>query len=106
MNNELKTELLNKFESKEAEEIEKFLNKGFSLKGQIVIASIFYYAKDHNKSVKEVLDECEKEWKRNWNYQHPDIRGNPDAPGGAGLQNRRSLGNIYSLLKIPSPLSQ
>lgn len=89
----------------DADRIESFLKRGFSLNGEIVVASIFLFVKEHGKDIDEVLQECEKEWERNWDFQHPDIRGNPDAPYGAGLQNRASLENIYSALGVPSPYS-
>lgn len=87
----------------DADKIEDFLKRGFSLNGEIVITSIFMFAQENNKGIDEVLQECEKEWKRNWNNQHPDIRGNSDAPGSAGLQNRMSLYNIYNSLGIQYP---
>lgn len=68
-----------------------------------MIASIFFFARDYKKPISEVLQACESEWQRNWNYQHPEIKGDPDAPGAAGLQNRLSLKNIYNALKIPLP---
>ena len=88
----------------EASEVKRFLQQGFCYNGQIVIASVFVFAKEHGKSVSDVLPLMRQEWTRNWRYQHPDICGSADAPGGAGLQNRASLGNIYSALGIRSPL--
>ncbi len=105
MNAEIKTKLEAHFTSKEVVQIEAFLDKGFSQNSQIVIASIFLYIGEYQKSVKEALSECEKEWERNWQYQHPDIRGDADAPGGAGIQNKASLENVYSALEIPSPFN-
>lgn len=93
------------FTSEEVGQIEELLNRQFSKNGQIVIASIFLYAKENQKSVAEVLKECEKEWERNWQYQHPYIKGDPDAPAAAGMQNRASLQNIYSSLGITSPFA-
>lgn len=81
----------------------QFLGQGFCVPGQIAIASVFLYARENDKPTDEVLEALNKEWERNWNYQHPDIRGSADAPGGAGLQNRASLENIYSTLGLPSP---
>ncbi|MDD2646880.1 MAG: hypothetical protein PHV78_01220 [Patescibacteria group bacterium] len=80
-----------------------FLDKGFSLNGQVVVSTIFVSAQECRVPVTRVLAECEKEWDRNWNFQHPELRGNPDAPGGAGMQNRASLEKIYTALGIPSP---
>lgn len=105
MDTQIKETIATEFTDTEAHRIVAFLNKGFSQNGQIAIASIFLYAKEHRKAVFDVLRECEKEWERNWNFQHPDLRGNPDAPGGAGLQNRASLENIYAALGVPSPLA-
>lgn len=90
------------FTKEEAVQIEAFLDRGFSANGEIFIASIFLMAKDR-KSVQEVLAECEKEWVRNWQYQHPDIKGDAGAPGAAGAQNRLSLDNIYNTLQLSRP---
>lgn len=106
MDTEIKASLQAHFTGEEVAQIEAFLDRGFSKNGQIVIASIFLFANEHQKSVAEVLNECEKEWKRNWQFQHPEIKGDTDAPAAAGIQNRASLGNIYNALQIPSPLSR
>ena len=37
-----------------------------------------------------VLAALEAEWDRNWQYQHPDIKGDYDAPGAAGTARCRS----------------
>lgn len=92
--------------TQEVELIEGFLNRGFSPNGQLAIASIFLFAKDYQKSVAEILSECEREWIKNWQYQHPDIKGDADAPSAAGLQNRSSLENIYRALGVPSPMDK
>jgi len=90
-------------DEKDAALIEDFVGRGFSINGELVVASIFLYAKGNGKSVTEVLAECEKEWERSWNFQHPDIKRDPNAPGNAGIQNRVSLQNIYSALGVQSP---
>ncbi len=105
MDSRIASFLNNHFKSAEASRITTFLD-GFSQNGQIVIASIFVFAQEAGKSVEEVLSLCEKENQRNWHYQHPDIRGDADAPGAAGLQNRASLEHIYSTLGIKSPVAQ
>lgn len=97
--------LNNNLKPAEVTKITTFLN-GFSRNGQIAIASIFVFAREAGKSVDEVLDLCEKESRRNWHCQHPDIRGDADAPGAAGLQNRASLEHIYGALGIKSPVAQ
>ena len=89
-----------------ADKVIKYLEeKAFSPEGQMVIGSIFAFAKDHEISVEKVIAEADKEWVRNWQYQHPEIRGSADAPGAAGMQNRASLNNIYQALGIPNPAS-
>lgn len=103
MISKIKKLLGKKFQGKELAQIVAFLDQGFSENGQVVVASIFLLAKEHQVSVADVLAQCQREWDRNWNNQHPEIRGNPDAPGGAGIQNRASLENIYAALGIPSP---
>ena len=105
MKSGFKNLLKKRFSGEELNSILNFLERGFSKNGQIVIASVFINALEHNKSVEEVLVECEKEWKRNWQYAHSDIKGDPDAPG-IGWQNRISLENIYAALNIPSPLKE
>ena len=105
MDSRITSFLNNHFKSAEASRITTFLDD-FSQNGQIAIASIFVFAQEAEKSVDEVLGLCEKENKRNWQYQHPDIKGDADAPGGAGLQNRVSMENIYSALGIKSPVAR
>jgi hypothetical protein len=106
VNAEIKARIQAHFTEKEVGQIEDFLNRGFSENGQIAVASIFLFVSECQKSVAEVLNECEKEWERNWQYQHPEIKGDADAPGAAGIQSRSSLENIYSSLGITSPLCQ
>ncbi len=91
------------FSAEDIKKIDEFLNQGFCLNGRIVVTSVFLYAKDSKKSVAEVLAACEQEWQRNWQFQHPDIKGDPDAPGKAGHENKVSLNNIYRSLEIPTP---
>ncbi|MBN2093782.1 MAG: hypothetical protein JW740_00170 [Candidatus Zambryskibacteria bacterium] len=87
-----------------AEQVIEYLgNKAFCLNGQIAVASIFVFAKEHGIPVDAVIVETDKEWTRNWHYQHPEIRGSADAPGAAGIENRISLENIYSTLSVQSP---
>jgi hypothetical protein len=95
MDKRIESFLADKFQGVELENIKKFMNLDFSLNGQIAIASIFVFAQEHGKSVDEILAACQNEWKNNWNLQHPELRGDPDAPGKAGLNNRISLDNIY-----------
>ena len=94
------------YTEEEANQIKDFLDRGFSPNGIIVIASIFTFAKEHDESISaaKILEECKKQWERSWYYQHPAIKGNPDAPGGAGIQNRASLELIYSAIGVPSPV--
>ncbi len=80
-------------------------DKRFCQNGQIAIASIYGFAKDHEVSSSDVNAEIEKEYERNWKFQHPEIRGSIDAPRAAGIQNRASIQNIYSALGIPHPSS-
>lgn len=81
----------------------EFLEQGFSLNGQMVITTIFLNAHMASKDLDEVLAALVAEWERNWNFQHPDIRANPDAPAAAGMQNRASLANICSALGLQNP---
>jgi len=88
-----------KVAEEEIEKIASFLSRGFCLKGEVVIATIFLTTIRHKKSLAAALEECEKEWERNWKYQHPDIKGDPDI----GPQNRISLNNIYRALGLLLP---
>jgi hypothetical protein len=106
MNQAVKDELDKSFPVGEADKVRKFLDKGFSNNGQVVIASIFLRAQEQGKKTDDILEQCDKELERNWKYQHPAIRGDPDAPGNAGIQNRRSLENIYSAMNMLSPLTE
>jgi len=101
----IRSVLVGRFSGKELNSILNFLKRDFSENGQIVIASIFINALENNKPTEEVLALCEKEWKRNWQYAHSDIKGDPDAPG-IGWQNRISLENVYAALNIPSPFKE
>ncbi|TFB09129.1 hypothetical protein E3V08_01335 [Candidatus Atribacteria bacterium MT.SAG.1] len=103
MDKRIKARIKSCFTGKEVERIESFLDRRFSKNGQIVIVSIFTSAKREKISIKKVFIGIEEEWKRNWHFQHPEIKGDPDAPGNAGRQNRMSLENIYSFLGILSP---
>ena len=90
----------------DAARLVEFLNRDFSLGGQVAIASIFGYAKTQSIDPSTVLAQCETEDKRVWSFQHPDIKGDPGAPGNAGTQNRQSIERIYNDCGIMSPISQ
>lgn len=100
----IREKIVDHFEDKDVHLITEFLDRGFLQNGQIVIASIFLYAAEQGKSAEEILEACESEWKRSWQFQHPELKGDADAFGAAGMQNRASLENIYGALGIPSPL--
>lgn len=76
---------------------------GFCKNGQIVVGSIFVFAKEQGVSVEAVVGVAKKEYECNWQFQHPEIRGNPDALGAAGEQNRLSLLNVYNELGVSKP---
>lgn len=87
-----------------ADQAIKYLEeKGFQLNGQLVVGSIFVFAKNGGVSGDTVIAAAEKEWERSWKYQHPMIRSNVDAPGQAGLQNHVSMRKIYEEIGIPNP---
>ncbi len=106
MDKRIESFLADKFQGAQLDGIKKFMQPGFSLNGQIAIASIFVFAQEHGKNIDEVLAACQAEWEKNWNFQHPELRGDPDAPGKAGLNNRISLEDIYHKLGIPNPAAQ
>jgi hypothetical protein len=53
------------FLESEVVKIVNFIERGFSMEGEIDIASVFLYAKEYGKSVEDTLLWCEKEWNRN-----------------------------------------
>ena len=104
MNPKFKAVLLVHFSPPEVQQIEDFIGeKRFSPDGELVICSIFIFAKEQNKGLEDVFIACRVEWEKNWKFQHPAIKGDPNAPGVAGTQNRASLCSIYSTLEIPNP---
>jgi len=94
------------FTDKDISQIEGFLDRDFSENGQVAIGSIFLFAAESKKPVQEVLAECEREWRRNWSFQHPEIRGDVFVPGNIGRRNRMSLESIYLSLGIKCPPGQ
>ena len=78
----------------------------FCLNGQIAIGSIFVLAQERGVLLGTVFPQIDREYLSNWQYQHPEIRGSTDAPGMVGMQNRKSLENIYFALGIPSPVKR
>lgn len=92
----------------EARQIREFLGRGFSRNSQVVIASIFTFAKQHRESISaaEILRACEERWEAHWKFQDPRIRGDPDAPGGAGIKNRQALESVYSAIDVPCPANK
>ncbi len=100
----LKEKMTSRFNLEEIEKIEAFLDRGFSPNGVIVILSIFFCAADENKKLADVMPACEKAWENVWQMQHPDLRGDVDAPGGAGAASRRAIGEIYEKVGIASPM--
>jgi len=83
-----------KISEEEIEKLKEFLSRGFCYIGEAAIGTIFLMAVRRQKSLNDVLQECEKEWERNWKYQDPDIRGDPEI----GSENKASLENIYQAL--------
>lgn len=106
MDSQIKEVLQKHFSPAEISEIEEFLDRDFLRAGQISIATVFLYANESGKTAREVLRECEKEWKRCWELQHPELKGNLDAPGAAGTQNFASLRNIYRALGVKAPFEK
>lgn len=102
-NPDFTTALSKRFAPADVQKIVAFLEKRFSLKGELVIIGIFLYAKAQGKDVVDTLAACENEWGNNWKVQPSEIRADPDAPGGPGMQNRTSAHRIYQTLGIPNP---
>ncbi len=80
--------------------VTKFVGRNFSANGEIIMASVILHAAEVGKPLGEILTQCEREWNRVWNLQHPAIRGDPEAPGRAGTRTRASLWNINHALGI------
>ena len=100
MDKRIESFLADKFQGVELERIKEFMDRGFSRNGQIAIASVFVFAQEHGKSVEEVLAACQNEWENNWDFQHPDMKGDPDV----SASNRISLEDIYLKIGVPSPM--
>ena len=103
MDEKIKKVLAAAFAEPEAKKMIDFLERGFFYNGQIVIASVFLYARDKQLEPGGMLSAVEAEWQRNWCFQHPELRADPDAPGNAGRQKRISLDNIYQKLGLTAP---
>jgi len=102
MNEDMKERMKARFTTEEVSKIEKFL-RGFSEDGEEVVATIFFYAKYRNKSADEVLTALTKIWDENWNYQHPDIRGDRRLPGKIGMRNRAALEDVCVAFNMQLP---
>lgn len=102
LNEQIAIVLRQKFPGPEGESAVKFLSQNFSENGQIAIASVFLYAGDVGKSVVDVLPALKRNFDKYWSYQHPDIRGDCDAPGCGG-QNRSIIKDVHDELGIPFP---
>ena len=99
---EVKTLLENKLPEDWTKDAISFLERDFSPRGQVFVASLFVYMKEANKTLDEVLAALEEQWEKTWNFQHPDIKGDPDAPG-AGIASITSLADIHQKLGVPLP---
>lgn len=105
LNPNLATHMRNAFPGSDGDSIVEFLSKDFSNNGQVVFADLFIYGKEADKKVQEILSVLEKFFASDYQYQHPDIRGDLDIPG-RGEMNQRLLIIIYSQLGIPLPNRQ
>jgi hypothetical protein len=74
--------------------------------GEAVIVSVIIYAKGKKKTLNEIFAVCNRERDATWMSQDSAIRGDPDAAGDVGEQNRASLQIICHFLGIPNPSDQ
>ncbi len=87
-----------------ADSVTNFMKgKEFSLLGQTSVALLCGLAREHGVPIKEVIPKLQREYDTYWQHQVPEIRGDPDATGSDGVQNRTSFEKIYSELGIPYP---
>ena len=95
------------FSVEEICKINDLLQKGLfeSASAEINIASIFIYARDAGKTVEEVCVAIKEKGCPHWDNQHPELRGNPMAPGGAGKASVRAFNEICEALGITSFVS-
>jgi len=71
--------------------------------GEAVIVSVIIYAKGKKKTLNEIFAVCNRERDATWMSQDPEVRGDPDAAGTVGEQNRASLQIICHFLGIYNP---
>jgi hypothetical protein len=102
LNSDLSVHIKKSFSDSDGIAINEFLSRDFSNSGQVTIASLFLYGKEAGKEVQEILTVLEECFNKNWQYQHPDIRGNVDVPI-RGAMNQALLCDIHSQLGIPLP---
>ena len=77
----------------------EFLERGFSDTGELAVASVFLAAQKHRKNMKEALRVCRREWRYNWRFQQPSLRGDTYIPA-VKQRNIASLERIYRALCI------
>lgn len=91
------------FQGAELETIVTFLERrdGFSLKGQSLVCLIIVFATKKNKTLEEIMQKLEEGWKKHWENQLPEIRGNSHAPGKIGSENFYLFHEICTSLDVP-----
>jgi len=65
---------------------------------QMVLSGVFYQAKKYGK-IREAFELLEKDWERDWAFQPPFIRGNPEAMP----INAHRWDNFFERLGVPRP---
>jgi hypothetical protein len=92
----LKERLTALFNTQDILAIETFLNRdgGFSFPGQIALVDTFVAIQEY-MTASQMLEQCQKEWERNWAHQGSAIRGSPAAEGRVGIENTVAIENFY-----------
>ncbi len=94
---EIQAFLREKISARSLQKVEKITGR-FSYQGQIAIGSLLVFAEEAGKT-DEALSLLEKFYDEHWKFQHPDMRGNPEASGA----NQSYLTDVYQQLGITPP---
>lgn len=81
-----------------------FKGKSLSPNGEEVLVAIILSAKRHAKRLVEIFAAFDREWKKTWEGQASEVRGDPLAPDLTGNYNRTAMANICQILAIPNVL--
>lgn len=74
-----------------------------SKRAKDVIFHLFREGLANKKTFKEIYVAFQEEWSSVWNYQHPDVRGDPLGFGKIGSKNIASYARVCAALSIALP---